>query len=143
MRSVLSGEAGAVVEWKGYAELDGQRMNVFEYRVPQEKSMYRLTQEVPFRVYKPAYSGQILAELETMNIRRIKIQTAAIPDKFSFQEATREIDYSFQRLGGVSYLLPLRSTMQTRIGKRTIVRSDMQFSNYRKWASESKLRFAQ
>jgi len=141
MRSVLGHEADAQLEWKAYAELDGQRVHVFEFKVTHENSMYKLTQESPFRTHKPAYSGQILAEIGTMHVRRINLRTAGISEKFPFQEATHEIDYSFQRLGGDSFLLPSKSLMQTRVGKRTIVRSEMEFSNYRKWASDSKIRF--
>lgn len=142
MRSVLSEQAKATLRWKGIVERDGARMHVFEYRVPHETSMYRLTQEDPYRVFKPSYSGEIFAEEETLHVRRITLQTSEIPGKFPFQEATHEIEYDFQRIAGVSYLLPSRSVMQTRIGKRRVVRSKMQFSNYRKWATESTIRFA-
>lgn len=143
MRSVLSEQAKATLRWKGIAERDGSRMHVFEYRVPHETSMYRLTQEDPYRVFKPSYSGEIYAEEDTLHVRRITLQTSEIPEKFPFQEATHEIDYEFQRIAGVSYLLPARSVMQTRIGKRRVVRSEMQFSNYRKWSTESTIRFGQ
>ncbi len=142
MRSVLSEQAKATLRWKGIVERDGARMHVFEYRVPHETSMYRLTQEDPYRVFKPSYTGEIFAEEETLHVRRITLQTSEIPGKFPFQEATHEIEYDFQRIAGVSYLLPSRSVMQTRIGKRRVVRSEMQFSNYRKWATESTIRFA-
>jgi hypothetical protein len=141
MRSVLSEQAKAEIRWKGIAERDGARMHVFEYRVPHETSMYRLTQEDPYRVFKPSYSGEVFAEEETLHVRRITLQTSEIPEKFPFQEATHEIDYEFQRIAGVSYLLPSHSVMQTRIGKRRVVRSEMQFSNYRKWSTESTIRF--
>lgn len=141
MRSVLSDQARADLRWKGITEHDGTRMHVFEYRVPHETSMYRLTQEDPYRVFKPSYSGEIFAEEDTLHVRRITLQTSEIPEKFPFQEATHEIDYEFQRIAGVSYLLPSHSVMQTRIGKRRVVRSEMQFSNYRKWSTESTIRF--
>jgi len=73
--------------------------------------------------------------------RRITLLTSEIPEKFPFQEASHEIDYEFQRIAGVSFLLPGKSIMQTRIGKRRVVRSEMTFSNYRKWATDSKIRF--
>ncbi len=141
MRAMMSEQSKSTIRWKGYGQWNGQPMHVFEYRVPQASSLYRLAQEDPYRVFKPSYSGEILAEEDTLHVRRITLTTSEIPEKFPFQQATHEIDYEFQRIGGVSFLLPSHSVMQTRIGKRKVVRSDMQFSNYRKWSSDSYIKF--
>jgi hypothetical protein len=109
--------------------------------VGQANSGYRMTREQPFEQFAPGYEGEIFSEDESLLIRRITLRTQSIPDRFHFQDATHEIDYDFTRISGQSYLLPIRSVMQTRTGKKWLSRSEIEFSNYRKWASDSKIQF--
>ena len=141
MRIVVGPKADPRMEWLGFVEIDGMRLHRIGYRVEQKNSGYRMTREQPFEQYASAFEGELFVEAETLSIRRITLHTQGIPERFPFQDAAHEIDYDYTRIGGQSYLLPVKSVMQTRFGKRKLARSEMTFSGYRKWASESRIQF--
>ncbi|MCX6613396.1 MAG: VWA domain-containing protein [Acidobacteria bacterium] len=141
MRIVVGSKVNPAMEWRGYVEIDGRRLHRIGYSISKANSGYRMTRENPFEQYMPAYEGELFVEVDSLLIRRITLRTQAIPERFSFQDATHEIDYDFTRIGGQSYLLPVKSVMQTRVGKRKLVRSEINFSNYRKWSSDTKIQF--
>jgi len=143
MQIVLGRKANAAMEWKGVVEIEGRKMHRFAYHVAQPNSGYTLTRNTPYQLYLPAYDGEVFAEEDSMLIRRITLRTSEIPESFPFQEATHEVDYDFQLLGGASHVLPVRAVMQTCVGKRQLARSEITFSHYRKWSGESKIQFAQ
>ena len=141
MQIVLGKKVHSQLVWKGLVEMEGRQLHHFTYRVEQSHSGYVLTKENPYQMFQPAYVGDLYAEVETLDIRRITLKTEEIPERFPFQEATHEVDYDFQLIAGVPHLLPVRAVMQTRVGKRKLARSEISFSHYRRWSSDAKVTF--
>jgi VWFA-related protein len=144
--AVLGAAAKASIRWKAWADLNGERVHVFDYRVERENSKYALTwsgrwQGRSYWRTDPAYEGQIFVDPETLHIRRITLQTGEVPANFPIQQSTHAIDYDWQRIGEADYLMPVHAVVETRVGQRRLVRNEIRFHDYRKWAATSAVSF--
>jgi hypothetical protein len=138
LKSIFRPEISARYKWAGRAMTGGVLCQVFDIDVPAAKSnfvlMFNLSQAVA------AYHGRVFIDEETGLVRRIVMQGTDLPKQFGLQSPSFSLEYGMVRVGDKDHLLPLRSVLQVRQGRR-LVRNETLFRDYRRFEAESQIRF--
>jgi hypothetical protein len=82
----------------------------------------------------------VFIDEETGLVRRIVMQGTDLPKQFGLQSPSFSLEYGMVRVGDKDHLLPLRSVLQVRQGRR-LVRNETLFRDYRRFEAESQIRF--
>jgi len=125
--------------WDHWATLRRRRTYVFAYDVKQEYSRYHVeADDVPSIV--PAYRGLVYIDEDTKMVVKIVMKPYDMPISFPIREITSSLDYNFETIGDQRYMLPLNSKL---ISKRDgqMTRNDIEFRLYRKFGTESTIKF--
>ena len=112
--------------------------DVFDVDVPAERSNFILTFNMRQEV--AAFHGRVFIDEDSGLVRRIVMQGAGLPKDFGLQSPTFSLEYGMVRIGSEDHLLPLRSVLQVRQGKK-VVRNETQFHNYRRFGADSEIKF--
>lgn len=138
--SSIFGGHDAIFTFDGTTKRDGRELLQFAYRVPRERSQYRIRTIAGGWVVS-AYEGAILVDPETADLLRLTIVTAELPPETGGCEANMEMEYQRVAIGESEVLLPA-STRQ-----RFVLRNGMEsenttiFSACRAYRGESTVRF--
>ncbi len=137
-------------KWKRWDKVRGQPVYVFSFAVAKENSAAALTAGTAHVV--AGYHGLIFVERGTHAVVRVTTE-AEVPPDFPLQHVTHALDYGRALIGGESYLLPLRSEMESRstvdfiengrignTGPQVTLRNTIDFKGYRKYGVESALK---
>ncbi len=138
LKSVFRPEAAAQHKWAGRALTGGVLCDVFDVDVPAERSNFILTFNMRQEV--AAFHGRVFIDEDSGLVRRIVMQGAGLPKDFGLQSPTFSLEYGMVRIGSEDHLLPLRSVLQVRQGKK-VVRNETQFHNYRRFGADSEIKF--
>ncbi len=139
MKEIFEPDTDARFGWERWARLRGRRMQVYNYRVSQARSKWQIDYQRQQQVV-PGYSGLIFVDNVSHTVMRITLQAEDIPATFPIQEASNMLDYDFQKISGVDFVLPLRATMRMREGKY-LVKNEAEFRLYRKFGAEASIKF--
>jgi len=139
LKEVFARNTSAHFEWDHWATLRGRRALTFSYQVAQMHAHWALQYEHELQIF-PAYSGLIYVDQQSHQVLRITLVAQDIPASFPIQEAETILDYDYQALSGHSFLLPLKAEnrMQT---ADVLTRNDVEFRLYRKFSSESEIKY--
>ena len=141
--SLLKGifEAGSEAEfgWERWATLRGRLQYVFNYRVRQPNSKWKIFYDKSVDI-TPGYSGLLFVDVDYRNVSRVVMSSEDIPPSFPVQMARTQLDYDFADVGGQQYLLPLRSELRMRAG-RQLMKNDVEFRSYRRYGADSQIKF--
>lgn len=140
MKSIFAPETGTDFEWEGWHTLRGQRMLGFAYRVPQDRSDYHITVREQSKDIIIAYHGIIEVDEQNHFVHRITLIGDNIPADYPVQDLKITLDYDFQTIGDSAYLLPLRFELNSR-DDRMWVKNDVDYHLYRKFGTESTIKF--
>ena len=138
LKSIFRPEISARYKWAGRAMTGGVLCQVFDIDVPANKSNFVLTFSLSQAV--AAYHGRVFIDEETGLVRRIAMQGTGLPKEFGLQSPSFSLEYGMVRIGDKDHLLPLRSVLQVRQGRR-LVRNETLFRDYRRFEAESQIRF--
>jgi len=73
---------------------------------------------------------------------RIEEQTGPLPASFPFDKAESVVAYSFIRIDGKNYPLPIHSEILTcQRGSSACTKNEINFQNYRKFTADSTITF--
>jgi len=111
----------------------------FNYHVDQANSRYEVRYEDGRRIV-PAYSGQVLVDEETHQVLRVTLKAEGIPSDFPVKSAETRLDYDYQELSGLRFLLPLQAMVQMS-GEDYLTKNDEQFRIYAKYSADSSITF--
>jgi hypothetical protein len=139
LKEVFAPETQASFDWDRWATLRGRRMHVFSYRVAQTKSNWSIVYERQ-QAIKPAYSGLVYVDRDTLAVMRLTLQAENIPPTFPIQTANTTLDYDFVDIAGSQYVLPLKATMRMRSGK-LLVKNEVEFRAYNRFGAEAVITF--
>jgi hypothetical protein len=139
LQAVFSKEANANFEWQGTTDLDGSPVEVFRYSVPKARSIYTLKSEDGPKQATVGFHGFVYIEPNTLAVRRVSIEAEDIPIDFSWRESALDVRYNYVAVGEQEYLLPLSATLRLRKGKKMILKNEMQFREYKRFAASSRL----
>lgn len=138
LKSIFRPEAAAQYKWAGRALNGGVLCDVFDVDVPAARSNFILTFNMRQEI--AGFHGRVFVDADSALVRRIVLEGQGLPKDFALQSPTFSLEYGMARVGGQDYLLPLRSVLQVRRGKR-VVRNETQFRNYRKFEAASQIKF--
>ncbi|HVN03040.1 MAG TPA: hypothetical protein VMT86_01415 [Bryobacteraceae bacterium] len=138
LKSIFRPEAAAQYKWAGRALNGGVLCDVFDVEVPAARSNFILTFNMRQEI--AGFHGRVFVDADNALVRRIVLEGKGLPKDFALQSPTFSLEYGMARVGRQDYLLPLRSVLQVRRGKR-VVRNETQFRDYRKFEAASQIKF--
>jgi VWFA-related protein len=142
LNAVFDPKAKAAFVWKDLANLGNQTCHVFSFHVDRPNSSYYLEAGTHAQNARTvAFHGQIYIDSNSYAIRRISIEAENVPATFPVQESSIMVDYDVVAVGAHDYMLPVSAEMLVRMGKRSLVRNEINFRDYRRFGAESSIKF--
>lgn len=140
MSEIFEPRSQAQFTWDHWATLRGRRTYVFAYDIAQENSQYHIIETDTKREIVPAYRGLIYIDRDTKMVTKITLNPYDIPSDFPIREAHESLDYDFQTIGDMQYMLPLKAVLTSKLS-RFMTRNDIEFRLYRKFETGSTIKF--
>src|ERR1700722_18451511 len=125
--------------WDHWGKLRGRKTYVFAYEVQQEFSHYRVEAEGAQTIV-PAYRGQVYIDEDTKMVVKIVMKPYDMPASFPIHDITTSLDYDFETIGDQKFMLPLKSVLTSK-RDRQMSKNDIEFRLYRKFGTESTIKF--
>ena len=134
---VFDPETGADVRWDRMATLNGRRVNVFAFRVPQSRG-YRLVEST--RTIQVPFKGLVYADYQTAAVVRLEMKCIDIPADSEYTGADLTLDYKPARVAGQEFILPSHSRVDFQMlrGRAT---NDAEYRSYRRFSADSTIQF--
>lgn len=139
MREIFSPESHTRFAWERWATLRGRRTYVFAYDIEQQYSKFRITADRSLEIVS-AYRGLVYIDRDTKMVTKITLDPYNVPPDFPVREAHETLDYDFEKIGDSEYMLPLKATLSL-TGTRAMTRNEIEFRLYRKFGTESTIKF--
>ncbi len=139
LKEIFEPETDATFQWERWATLRGKRVHVFNFRVSQARSQWRISYQRTMEIV-PGYRGLIYVDRDAPVVLRITMDAENIPVSFPIQQASTVLDYDFTDIAGNAYLLPLRAVVRMREGK-FLIKNEVEFRLYRKFGAEATITF--
>lgn len=140
MAEIFDPQSQAQFSWDHWATLRGRRTYVFAYDIAQEYSRYRIKETETNQEIVPAYRGLVYIDRDTNMVTKITLNPYNIPATFPIREAHESLDYDFQDIGGMPYMLPLKAVLTSKL-ERFSTKNDIEFRLYRKFETGSTIKF--
>jgi len=128
--------------WESWKKEGGRRVAVYSYVVQQAHSAYLLSTATAFgpKQAMVGYHGVLEIEEATGAVLRFTYEADRIPRDLVLTYALTTVIYSTADVGGAKYLLPSSSETELR-GESMGMRNEMEFRDYNKYASDSKISY--
>jgi hypothetical protein len=141
LQDILSMATDANFKRRGEDRIAGRPAVVFDYTVEQAHSHWTLVSP-DGRNYNPAYQGAVWIDRNTRRVLRIEQRTTALPRDYPLSKAESTIEYGFVKIEQGTYLLPVLSeNLACFSGSGSCSRNSIQFRNYRKFSTDSTVKF--
>jgi hypothetical protein len=134
---IFDPETQADFHFDRIATLDGRKMYVFDFRVPQSMG-YNLAE--PKRTIRVPYTGSAYADVETKAVMRLDIKCVDIPAASQFKALELRLDFKPARVAGREFILPSHYLLQFRNGDVTST-NEAEYKGYRRFSAEATLKF--
>lgn len=134
---VFDPETGADVRWDRMATLNGRRVNVFAFRVPQS-SGYLLTESK--RTIQVPFQGFAYADYETKAVVRIDMKCTDIPRNSEYLNASVTLDYKLANVAGKEFVLPSHYQMHFQM-VTGLKMSSAEYTDYRRFSADATVKF--
>ncbi len=113
---------------------------VYAFEIMQENSSWSV--RIDSLAFAPAFRGTAWFEAATGRLLRLERETTNFPRDFPVVSLQSAVEYGYVRLGGDQmHLLPLEAENKGCRRDRVCFRNTVQFRNYRKFESESTIRY--
>jgi hypothetical protein len=139
LRWVFDPQHQAEFEWDRWDTLQGRRVWVFRFRVPESRHTWVAT--VNGQQYKLPYFGSVYADCETASVMRVQFTTTA-PADAPISNVSLDLQYGFVSISGRQYVLPVRAEERSTYHSAAL-KKEIDFSNYHKYTADSSLKFDQ
>lgn len=139
LRGVFEKESEAEFGWERWATLRGRLHYVFNYRVRQHNSKWKIFYDRSVEA-TPGYSGLIFVDTDYKIVSRVVMNSEDLAPSFPVQMARTQLDYEFTDIAGQAYLLPLRSELRMRAGKQ-LLKNEVEFRTYRRYGADVQIKF--
>jgi hypothetical protein len=140
MYEIFDPATAAEFEWTRFGKLDGVIMNVFSYRVPQERSHYSILHNDTNRIIS-GYHGLIFARKDSNAIIKITLECDTIPASFPVQDVKEELSYGVVKISELEFVVPIKWESHSRDG-RILAYNTAEFALYRKYETGSSITFS-
>lgn len=112
----------------------------YDFSVEQANSNWQITASSDS--YRPAYTGTIWIDKENSRVLRIEMSAKNMPRAFPLDTVESALDYDYVMISEQKFLLPAHSeTLSCTRGSSDCSRNVIEFRNYRKFNSDSTIRF--
>ena len=141
MKVLFDPETRTELEWESWTTWHGRRTHKIFYRVRQAKSNYSIIYEKT-QSFVPGYKGYVYVDADLGMIMRITREAEDLPVDFPIQSVRQVTEYAFQKIGEreQEFLVPIYSVITSKAG-RFLTKNETQFRNYRKFGTESIIKF--
>ena len=141
MKELFAPETRAEFEWESWTTWHDRRTHKIAYRVRQSYSKYSIVYQKTQSLV-PGYKGWVYVDADLGMIMRITREAEDLPVDFPIQSVKQVTEYSFQKIGEreQEFLVPIYSVI-TSLAGRYMTKNETQFRNYRKFGTESIIKF--
>lgn len=139
MKEIFDPASHARFAWERWATLRGRRTYVFAYDIEQQYSQFHVTADKTQDIV-PAYRGLVYIDRDTKMVTKITQIPYNMPATFPIHDVKLSLDYDFTKIGDNEYLLPLKSDNSSS-NSRFLTRNEIEFRLYRKFGTESTIKF--
>jgi len=140
MKDIFEPETETRFAWERWATLRGRRTYVFAYDVDQSRSKYHVSVEKTMEIV-PAYRGLVYVDRDTKMVTKITMIPYDMPAGFPIREIHTSLDYDFTKIGDSEFLLPLKAVVTSTRANNLMSKNDIEFRLYRKFGTESTIKF--
>jgi VWFA-related protein len=141
LKSIFQDSSKADFKWQEAAAIGSETVQVLSYHITHENSTWALQGDNNWKEY-PAFHGLVYIDAATKGVRRLTMVADELPEKFSIHSALMTVDYDYIAIGTHDYLMPIRASVSLTKGKREAVLNDMEFRNYRRYGSATKILYS-
>jgi hypothetical protein len=139
MKEIFDLDSHAQFSWDHWGRLRGRKTYVFAYDIQQEYSKYRVEADDKLSII-PAYRGLVYIDEDTKMVVKIVMTPYDMPATFPIHDITSSLDYDLETIGDQQYMLPLKSVLISK-RDRQMSKNDIEFRLYRKFGTESSIKF--
>ncbi len=139
MKEIFEPETHTEFSWDHWGKLRGRKTYVFAYNVQQEYSKYHVEADDKLAIV-PAYRGLVYIDEDTNMVVKIVMKPYDMPSTFPIHDITSSLDYDLETIGDQQYMLPLKSVLTSK-RDRQMTKNDIEFRLYRKFGTESTIKF--
>ena len=131
-------ESKADFEWKETGVLGDGSVQIFDYRVARENSIFNLRASSN-DVVKVGYHGQVFIDNATRAVRRITEVVDEVPDKFPIRGVSVSVDYDYIAINNHDYMLPVGAQVLLKKGHREQDLNEIEYRNFRRFGSNARI----
>lgn len=135
--TIFDPKSGAEIHWDREAKLDGSRVYVFAYGVPQSSGYALMESKGQTRV---PFQGLVYSDPRTGAVVRIEMKCVKIPARSAYRAVVLTLDYKPVKIDDKEYLLPYGFSMQLGM-KGTVAFIAAQYLSYRRFSADSTVRY--
>ncbi|HEY6848506.1 MAG TPA: VWA domain-containing protein [Terracidiphilus sp.] len=114
-------------QWKQAGLLGEAAVQVFDYRVARENSIFRLRASAE-QVATLGFHGQVFIDSATMSVRRITEVADDVPKDFLIHAASVSVDYDYVAINNHDYMLPVDAQVILRMGATRLISMRLSFA---------------
>jgi hypothetical protein len=138
LATIFRTETKTTFRWDRMANLNGRRMQVFEFQVPQLPNGYNIMEGS--RTLVVPYKGSVFADAETHAVMRIQMTCTDIPSASAYKSIGLTLDYKATKVAGQEFILPSRYTMNLRRMDADVT-MEAEYKNYQRFAADATIIF--
>ena len=128
---------GVNIKFERLAKLEGRRMYVFAFSVPQS-SGYLLTESK--RTIQVPFQGFVYADYETRAVVRIDMKCTDIPRNSEYLNASVTLDYKLANVAGQEFVLPAHYRMHFQMVSG-LKMSEAEYTAHRRFSADATVKF--
>jgi hypothetical protein len=136
---IFEPESHTDFSWDHWGKLRGHKAYVFAYDVQQQFSHYRVEADDKLSI-EPAYRGLVYIDADSKMVVKIVMTPYDMPATFPIRDINTSLDYDLETIGDAQYMLPLKSVLTSK-RDRQMTKNDIEFRLYRKFGTESTIKF--
>jgi hypothetical protein len=138
LKAVFAPSAKAEFRWKETDALGSGTVQVFDYRVAKDNSMYSVVGSNDQQLMV-AFHGQVFIDTSTRNVRRISLEAEDLPKDFPTRSSVMGVDYDYVSINNHDYLMPISAELRVRQSHHQASLNTIQFRDYKKYGSAMKI----
>lgn len=138
LRAVFEPSAKAEFQWKETDALGAGTVQVFEYRVAKENSVFSVVGSNDKQVMVP-FHGEVFIDSATRSVRRVTLIADDMPADFPTHFTSIAVDYDYVVINAHDYLMPVSAELNLQQGRHEAVLNTVEFRNYRRFGSNVRI----
>jgi hypothetical protein len=142
LNDIVSDGNQARFTWKQWSVRDGSPLAVFSFHIDRAHSSFQTTARRMFRTSRCKWGAEGVLEVNpaTSEVMALTLHAVDIPADCALKDLHIAIEYGYRKVGEREFLLPVASESRINIFGE-LVRAESKFTDYRKFSSESDIRF--